>query len=164
MNLSKARKRLSRISNLIARKGVDPVTGGKIYVAAVLAVILYGLETWVWTFSILNTIRGFYHRACWRLADKRPRRQENGTYWYYHADEVMKICKLFPIKVYIARRRQTILAYTKKRPIYKLCREAVRSAGTPTRTRFWWEQDLSHWIDLVKDDCPKGRMIHFAGV
>ena len=164
MNISKVRKPLSWLSNLIARVGADPVIGEKIYVTAILAVLLYSSESWVWTLSMLNTIRGFHHCACRRLADKRPRRRQNGTYEYCSADEAMRICKLSPIQVYIARRRQTILAYVVKRPIYKLCRAAVRSAGTPTRTKFWWEQDLSHWIELVKDDCPEGRVIRDAGV
>ena len=164
MNLTKARKRFARISTLIAREGADSAIGGRIYVAAVLAVLLYGSETWVWTSSMLNSIRGFHHRACRRLADKKPIRRQNGTYLICSADEAMKICKLSPIQVYIARRRQTVLAYVVKRPIYKRCREAVRSAGTPTRTKFWWEQDLSHWIELKKDDCPEGKVIRDAGV
>ena len=105
MNLAKARKRFARISSLIARKGVDLAIGGRIYVAVVLAVLLYGSETWVWTSSILNTIWGFHHRAYWRLADKRPRRRQNRTYEYCSADEAMRICKLSSIQVYIARRR-----------------------------------------------------------
>ena len=164
MNLAKVRRRLAQIFNLIAREGDDSAIGGRIYVAAVLAVLLYSLETWVWTSSMLNSIRGFHHCACQRLADKRPRRQQNGTNWYCPADEAMRICKLSPIQVYIARRRQTVLAFVVKRPIYKLCREGVRGAGTPTRTKFWWEQDLSNWIELTKDDYPKGRLIHGAGV
>ena len=47
MNLTKAQKRLSQISNLIAKEGTDPAIGGNIYVTAVLAVLLYSLETWV---------------------------------------------------------------------------------------------------------------------
>ena len=73
MNLSKARRRFSCLSNLIAREGADAVVGGKIYISAVLAVLLYGSESWVWSSSMLNTIRGFHHRVCWRLADKRPK-------------------------------------------------------------------------------------------
>ena len=144
MNLAKARKCFARISTLIPREWADSAIGGRIYIAAVLAVLLYGSETWVWTLSMLNTIRGFHHRACWQLADKKPIRRQNGTYLYCPADEAMKICKLRPIQVYIARRRQTVLAYVAKRPIYKRCRAAIRSAGTPTSTNFWWEQDLSH--------------------
>ena len=64
MNLVKARKRLAGIANLIAREGADSAIGGRIYVAMVLAVLLYGSETWVWTSSMLNNIRGFHHRAC----------------------------------------------------------------------------------------------------
>ena len=71
MNLSKARKHLSRLYNLIAREGADLVVGGMIYVAAILAVLLYGLESWMWTSSMLNTIQGFHHRACRRLAEKK---------------------------------------------------------------------------------------------
>ena len=80
MNLSKAQKRLAQISNLIARERADLAIGGRIYVAAVLAVLLHGLESWVWTSIMLNTICDFYHRTCRRLADKRPIRQQNGTY------------------------------------------------------------------------------------
>ena len=71
MNLAKAQKRFTCISNLIAREGTDSAIGGRIYVAKVLAVLLllllllYGSETWVWTSSMLNTIQGFHHRACW---------------------------------------------------------------------------------------------------
>ena len=97
MNLAKARKRFARISTLIAREGADSAIGGRIYVAAVLAVLLYGSETWVWTSSMLNSIRSFHHRACQRLADKRPKRLQNGTYWYCPTDEAMRICKLRPI-------------------------------------------------------------------
>ena len=45
MNLLKARKPHSRISNLIAREGADPAIGGKIYDVVVLVVLLYGSET-----------------------------------------------------------------------------------------------------------------------
>ena len=159
MNLAKARKRFAQISNLIAREGANSAIGGRIYVAEVLTVLLYGSETWVWTSSMLNSIHGFHHCACWQLAEKRPRRRQNGTYWYCPADEAMRICKLSPIQVYISRRRQTVLAYVMKRPICKLCKEVVQSTGTPIRTEFWWEQDLSHWIELVKDDCLEGRLI-----
>ena len=63
MNLAKAQKRLSQISNLIVREGVDPAIGGNIYVAVVLAVLLYGSETWVWNSSMLHTLI-FYHHTC----------------------------------------------------------------------------------------------------
>ena len=87
MNLLNARKRFSRISSLIAREEADVVVGGRIYVAAVLAVMLYGSESWVWTNSMLNTICGFHHRCCRTLANKRPKQLQNGIYMYYPADK-----------------------------------------------------------------------------
>ena len=127
MNLMKVQKCLSRISNLIAREEADSAIGGKIYVATVLAVLLYGSVTWMWTSSMLNSIHGFHHCACRRLVDKRLRRRQNSIYWcqYAPADKAKRICKLSPIQVYIARRRQKILAYVVKIPIYKLSREVV---------------------------------------
>jgi len=47
LNLSKARKRLTRISRLLTRDGASPVVGGKFYVAAILSVLLYGSKPWV---------------------------------------------------------------------------------------------------------------------
>ena len=45
MNLAKARKHLFCIFVFIATEGADPVVGGKIYVAAVLSVLLYGSDS-----------------------------------------------------------------------------------------------------------------------
>ena len=164
LKLAKTRKSFACISNLIAREGADSAVGGRLYVAAVLAVLLYGSESWVWTSSMLNTVCGFHHHTCWWLADKKPIRRWNDTYWYCPTDEAMKIYKLSLIQKFIARERQTVLAYVMKRPIYKLCIKAVRSVGTPTRTKFSWEQDLSHWRELDKGDCPEGLMIRNIGV
>ena len=72
LNLSKARKRLARISRLLAREGASPEVGGKFYVAAILSVLLYGSESWVWSLRMLHTVRGFHHRAARNLAGKRP--------------------------------------------------------------------------------------------
>ena len=162
MNFLKARKHLSQISYLITREGADPAIDGRIYVVIVLAVLSYGLETWVWTSSMLNTIRVHHHRSCRRLAGNRPWRQQNDTYWYCPDDEAMRICKQRSIQVYVSLRRHTIMTKVVKRPTYKLCSKVMRSIGTSTRTKFLWKQDLSHWIELVKDNCQEGQLIHDA--
>ena len=139
-------------------EGATPQIAGKFYRAAILSVLLYGSETWVWTARMVNTVRGFHHRAVRLLSGSPPRRLQNGTYVYRPADEAMEACGLLPIQVYIARRWSRILTHAKKRPIYALCKATQRAPGTPTRTVFWWEQDLSLWLDLVKDaDAPPLR-------
>ena len=109
MNISKTRERFSRLSNLIVREGADVVVGGRIYVAVVLAVLLYSSKSWVWTSSMFNSIHGFHYQACWQLVDKRPKRLQNGMYVYCPVDEALKFCKLRPIQVYIDRRRHNII-------------------------------------------------------
>ena len=136
----------------------------KIYVVGILAELLYGSESWVWNLSMLNTIRGFYHCASQRLANKRPKRLQNGTYVYCNADEALNDCKLLPIQVYITQRRQHTFTCIKKKVIYNLCRTTKKSTSTPTGTIFWWEQDLSHWIDLTEDGSPLARVVQGKGI
>jgi hypothetical protein len=49
-------------------------------------------------------------------------------------------------------KRKTTTTTTTRRPIYNLCKAAKRASGTPTGTKFWWEQDLSQWAELRKDE------------
>jgi hypothetical protein len=122
------------------------------YRAAVLSVLLYGSETWVWTDRMVNAVRGFHHRASRLLSGNLPRCLRNGTFEYCPVDEALAMCHLRPVQVYIARRQSRILAYVERRPIYNLCKAAKRASGTPTGTKFWWEQDLSQWAEIRKDE------------
>ena len=160
-----AHKLLSCIFFLISRERADPVVGENIYVVAVLAVLLYNFESWVWTFNVRNTICGFHHCACQGLADKKLRRQQKETYKYCPTNKaMMEVCKVC-LSEYILQGEEKILAYIEKKPIYQLCREAVSNPETPTRTKFWWNQDLSYWIDSAKDGCPEARVINsFPGI
>ena len=47
--------------------------------AVICCLLLFCLETWVLTSSMLNSMRGFNYCACRWCADKKPRRQQNGT-------------------------------------------------------------------------------------
>ena len=52
------------------------------------------------------------------------------------------------------------LSKVKGTSIYNLCQN---STGTPTGTVSWWEQDLSHWLDLEKDCDPQAHVIRGKG-
>ena len=98
---------------------------------------------------MLQTIRGFYHHTVQRLANKRPEQLQDGTYMYCPADEALNDCRICAIQVYISRRRLQALIYVEGTCIYKLCQGSKQSQGTPSGIIvFWWEQDLSHWLDL----------------
>ena len=73
---------------------------------------------------MLQTIRGFHHRAVRRLASasKRPKQLQDGTYVYCLADEVLNDCRMLPIQVYIISGRQLqALTYVEGTYIYELC-------------------------------------------
>ena len=104
---------------------------------------------------MVDTVRGFHHRAARFLSGSPPRRLQDGTYWYLPADDAMEACGLLPIQVYIARRWARTLDYVQQRPIYDLCANTRRAPGTPSGTVFWWEQDLSLWLEVRLDkDLP----------
>ena len=144
-NLKKARKRLALISRLLVREGASAFVGGKFYSAAILSVLLYGSESWVWTQPMLKAVVGFHNRAARRLAGRPPKRLQDGTFEYCPAMEALLATRLLPIQVYIARRWRKIRTYVERRPIFKLCEESKRATGGSPRTRFWWEQDFSDW-------------------
>ena len=56
--------------------------------------------------------------------------------WYTLMYSNMRI-----IEYYVRVRRARILNWVEKRPIYRLCKEAVRKRGTLPRT-YWWEQPM----------------------
>ena len=164
-NLTKAQARFARISKVLTWEGATPRISGQFYRAAILSVLLYGSETWVWSLRMVNAVRGFHHRAARLLSGNPPRRLQNGTYLYQPADEAMEACGLLPIQVYIARRWRRTLDYVQKRPIYELCINSRRAPGTPSGTTFWWEQDLSPWEKIEKDkDAPPLNIVRDEAV
>ena len=102
---------------------------------------LYGSETWVWSQAMVQTLRGFHNRVVRRLSGRMPRRQ-NGKWVYPPIEEAYEITGVSSMDVYIARRRETFASKIARRPILTLCRQSERLPGTPTGTRFWWEQRL----------------------
>ena len=59
---------------MLIRKGADALNSGRIYVAVVQTVLLYGSETWVMTLHIGRVLGGFYHRIARRLMIQQSRR------------------------------------------------------------------------------------------
>ena len=55
-------------------------------------------------------------------------------------DRTLQLAGMHPIEVHTERRRQTVSKFINTRPILDLCKEGERRPGSPTRTKFWWEQ------------------------
>ena len=63
---------------VLIREGEDTRTSGRIHVAVVKVVILYGLETWVTTPRIERVLGGFHHRVDHSMTGKQPWRGRDG--------------------------------------------------------------------------------------
>ena len=138
--LTKARQRWGMLSRLLVREGADARVSGMFYKAVVQSVLLYGSETWVRSQAMDQVLAGFHHRVARRLSGRLPTRYYNGTWYYPPIEEALEAAGLYPMSEYLARRRATIFAHVRSRPIYELCQQTERLPGSSTRTKFWWDE------------------------
>ena len=128
--------------------------------AVVQAVLLYGSETWVLTDSALRCLEGFYYRAACRMARRnRPKKNERTGEWRYpDKKELFEEVGLYTLTEYIEKRRKTIGAYIRDRPILDLCRDGERQRGT-SKHRGWWDQPFEADPEREEDASPTRRSI-----
>ena len=132
-NLKRARQRWGRLSRLLVREGASPKVSGKFYLAIVQSVLLYGLETWVWTQAMRLALQGFHHKAVRRLSGRAARRVA-GEWVLPPLEEAFEATGMEPIEEYITRRRATLLAQVNTRPMHRICEVTTRFKlpSTPT--------------------------------
>ena len=148
--LSKARKRWGMVSRILRRDGLRPKAAGMFYKAVVQAVLLYGAETWAVSPAMLKALEGFHHRVACQLTGKVGRYLPWEDRWYYPPiEEALEEAGLFPIKVYIDRRQNTLVDHVATRPLLGLCLDCDKLDGS-SRAQLWWEQ--SNVAALVTTD------------
>ncbi len=79
VNLAKARKCWAWISHVLRAENAKPRVCGVFYKATVISVLLFGSETWSLAPGTLNRLKGFHHRAAWRMAGMRPLHDGEGN-------------------------------------------------------------------------------------
>ena len=84
---------------------------GKIYLAVVQAVLLYGADSWIVSTRNMQLLRSFHHRAARYMTGQHIKKQGDGTWEYPDHDSLLRKCGLFPMKTYIERRRGTLRKY-----------------------------------------------------
>ena len=116
------------------------------YTSVVMAVLLYGSETWVLSASEMKALEGFHVASARILTGMRPKQQRDGTWKYPKSEAVLKAANLRTIGEYIAIRRSTIARKIAERPVLQECKEARRQRGTAPRL-YWWEQEMEFSLD-----------------
>ena len=141
-NLKKARGVWARVSKILREENVPPRVGAMFYRGVVMAVLLYGSETWCLPLAEMKALEGFHVAAARILTGMRPKKQRDGSWKYPHSEDVLKKAGLHTISEYIGQRRSHIARKIADRPVLAECQGAERRRGTPRR-QYWWEQDLN---------------------
>ena len=155
-NLKKARAVWARVSKILRGENVPPPVGGMFYRGIVMAVLLYGSETWCLPRTEVKALEGFHVAAARVLTGMRPKQARNGTWKYPSSEEVLKRARMHTIADYVGQRRAHIARKVSGRPVLGECKEAHRRRGSVPRA-YWWEQDLDMELpDLVEEDAVEG--------
>ena len=142
--LKKARRQWNCIGKMLKREGANAETMAKFYITIVMAVLLYGSESWTITSKNLLKLQSFHKRALRYMSGKHIKKVDEGKWEYPNHEELLKICKLYPIERYIERRRGTLRRYFEEHRRDLL--NSVQKVTPPSQQSnkvLWWNQSLS---------------------
>ena len=153
-NLRKARARWGKLVNILKREGANATIMSKFYMTIIQAVLLYGSDSWIIKDRDLNKLRSFHNRAIRYMTGSHIRKTGDGWEYPKH-EELLKKCRLFPIDVYLERRRGTLREYLMK---YRnnLLQKAIETKKNCRNVHkiLWWDQpwiskrDMQHLTNL----------------
>ncbi len=140
--IRKARSSWAHVGQVLRSKNVSPFVAARFYQAIIQAILLYGSESWVISWTAMARLEGFHIRAAYRMAKtNRPKREPNREWIYPRSKDVLKECGMRTMEEYILACRQTIAVYVATRPILNECRQGERKRGAIPR-HWWWEQPM----------------------
>ena len=143
-NIKNARKRWNCIGKILKAEGASAKCMAKFYITIVQAVLLYGADSWITSKRDLERLRSFHHRAVRYITGRHIRKRGEDHWEYPHHEDLLKECKLFPIEVYIERRRGTLMNYFEENCEDLLGEtKSVKKHPRDAHKLLWWNQK---WI------------------
>ena len=119
---------------------MDARTLGRIYVAVVQTVMLYGSEMWVMKPCIGKVLGIFRHRVAHRLTVRQPWRGWYGRWVYPLLEDAMAESGFQEGDTYVYCCQNTVAQFIATRPIMDLCLAAAQRPVSRV-SKWWWEQD-----------------------
>ena len=135
--LAKARLKWGRFGRVLRTTGAPWSVLGYFYKAVVQAVLLYGSETWTTSKFGLRNLHSFHRRSARYITGTHIRQTEEGNWFFPSMPDVLSRASLYTLDEYIAKRKEKVLAWVRRRPIYQHCRGLTGRGGSPNRT-VWW--------------------------
>ena len=143
-NIRKARQKWNSIAKILKREGANSVCMARFYLTVVQAVLLYGADSWSITEQNMTLLRGFHWRAIRYMTNQHIRKENEKEWTIPDHLKLLKKCHLFPIEVYIERRRGTLRRYLENhRRDLLLSAEATTRHSRAAHSILWWKQT---WI------------------
>ena len=100
-NLTKARGTCRQVSKILTFQEVPAPVSSMIYQVVVVAMLLYGSESWVLPPSGIWVFEGFHVKAACRLIGMSPQQRTFGPCLYPKSKEVMRAAQLQIIVDYV---------------------------------------------------------------
>ena len=144
-NLKRAKNRWNSIAKILKREGANAICMARFYLTVVQAVLLYGADSWTVTERNMKKLDSFHKRAVRYMTGQHIRkvcRGRNEERWEYPEHRILlRTCRLFPLKVYIERRRGTLREYLLKyREEILIEAENTRPHCHAVNKVLWWKQ------------------------
>ena len=128
----------------------------RFYLTIVQAVLLYGADTWRVTSRDLTKLQSFHHRAARYMTGQHIRKTSETSWTYPNSEELLQKCRIFPIEVYLKRRRGTLRKYFDKyREVLLQKAMECKKHSKGVNKILWWNQEyikksgitqMSHFI------------------
>ena len=140
-NLKKARNRWNCIAKILKREGANAKCMSRFYMTVVQAVLLYGADSWTMTRRDMERMESFHKRAVRYMTGKHIRKGRDDKWEYPDHEKLLKECQLFPIDIYIQRRRGTLREYfmNYRRELLEEAMKKKRHCHAAHKV-LWWEQ------------------------
>ena len=139
--IKKAKQRWYRIANILKREGANAICMARFYVTVVQAVLLYGADSWVVTEKDMNKLESFHKRAIRHMTGTHICKLSDKEWVFPDHSELLLKCRLFPMSIYLERRRGTLREYIEKNRgdlIQKMVETDNLSRGN--KKLLWWDQ------------------------
>ena len=144
-NIQKAQGKWRSLVRVLAREGANPKTTAVFYKAVVLAVLLYGSETWVITDEIYKQLNSFHVVAARQISRLPIRYDEEQEDWIKPPlARVFEISGLSPLYDYLHTRRQYIQDYARINRYY-LRLQTTKQTTTAHRKLWTDDANLDEW-------------------
>ena len=104
-NFSKACMVCNRLGKMLLQEGSDPQVSAIFYRAVVQSVLIFGLETWVFPYTMSRKIEGVHVGFLRRITRQRAVQQKDGTWRKVAAEMVLEKAGTQPLGTYIERRQ-----------------------------------------------------------